>query len=53
LMGHGLEGELEGEEGEYPVPPNFEFEDDGRESPFRRYKHGAPLHNVVEEEEEG
>jgi len=53
LMGHGLGGELEGEEGEYPVPPNFEFEDDGRESPFRRYKHGAPLHNVVEEEEEG
>ncbi|KAH9979484.1 hypothetical protein BGW80DRAFT_1435011 [Lactifluus volemus] len=31
-------------------PPNFEFEQ-GRESPYR-YVHGAPLHNVVEEEEE-
>jgi len=31
-------------------PPNVEFES-GRESPFR-YVHGAPLHNVVEEEEE-
>lgn len=31
-------------------PPNLDF-DHGRESPYR-YVHGAPLHNVVEEEEE-
>jgi hypothetical protein len=45
----GPEEGLEGDE--YVVPPNFEFElDDGRDSPYR-YVHGAPLHNVVEEEE--
>ncbi|KAI9507647.1 hypothetical protein F5148DRAFT_1306912 [Russula earlei] len=40
------------EEEESMVQPSFNFdEDDGRNSPYR-YKHGAPLHNVVEEEEE-
>ncbi|KAH9987661.1 hypothetical protein BJV74DRAFT_978753 [Russula compacta] len=43
-------GELEGEILEYAEPTNFEL-DPGRESPYR-YVHGAPLHNVVEEEEE-
>ena len=50
----GQEGELEPEVEEggegYMEPPNFDF-DHGRESPYR-YVHGAPLHNVVEEEEE-
>jgi hypothetical protein len=50
----GQEGELEPEVeeggGELMEPPNFDF-DHGRESPYR-YVHGAPLHNVVEEEEE-
>ena len=48
----GTEAEVEGEgEGEELVePPNLHF-DSGRESPYR-YVHGAPLHNVVEEEEE-
>jgi hypothetical protein len=43
---------VEEEEGEFtePEPHNFEF-DHGRDSPYR-YVHGAPLHNVVEEEEE-
>ena len=54
VMGPGQGGELElvDEEGggEFMEPPNFEF-DHGRESPYR-YVHGAPLHNVVEEEEE-
>jgi len=50
-LDHGGEPEA-GEEG-YLDPPLLELDDgDGRESPFRRYKHGAPLHNVVEEEEE-
>jgi len=42
--------ELEGFGEDYIEPPNFEL-DHGRESPYR-YIHGAPLHNVVEEEEE-
>jgi hypothetical protein len=50
----GGQGELvpEDEEGAGGLiePPNFDF-DHGRESPYR-YVHGAPLHNVVEEEEE-
>jgi len=41
---------LEGGGEDYVEPPNFEF-DHGRESPHR-YIHSAPLHNVVEEEEE-
>jgi hypothetical protein len=46
----GPEDGLEGDE--YVMPPNFDFElDHGRDSPYR-YVHGAPLHNVVEEEEE-
>ena len=48
VLGEMLEGE--GENLEYAEPTNFEF-DHGRESPYR-YVHGAPLHNVVEEEEE-
>ncbi|KAI0249408.1 hypothetical protein BJV78DRAFT_1228260 [Lactifluus subvellereus] len=36
---------------EFTEPPNLEFAAPGRDSPFR-YVHGAPLHNVVEEEEE-
>jgi len=44
------EDELEGDGEDYVEPPNFEL-DHGRDSPFR-YIHGAPLHNVVEEEEE-
>jgi hypothetical protein len=47
-MGH--EDELEGDGEVYVELPNFEF-DYGWDSPFR-YAHGAPLHNVVEEEEE-
>jgi hypothetical protein len=47
-MGH--EDELEGDGEDYVEPTNFEF-DHGRDSPFRSV-HGAPLHNVVEEEEE-
>lgn len=46
----GLEEELEAEADGFMAPPNLEF-DHGRDSPFR-YVHGAPLHNVVEEEEE-
>jgi hypothetical protein len=47
----GLEGaEWEGEEEELAEPPHPDF-DHGRDSPYR-YVHGAPLHNVVEEEEE-
>ncbi|KAA1476451.1 hypothetical protein DENSPDRAFT_884344 [Dentipellis sp. KUC8613] len=37
-------------EGDYMEPPRLDF-DEGRQSPYR-YVHGAPLHNVVEEEEE-
>ncbi|TFY53287.1 hypothetical protein EVG20_g10185, partial [Dentipellis fragilis] len=37
-------------EGEFMEPPRLDF-DEGRQSPYR-YVHGAPLHNVVEEEEE-
>ena len=44
------EGELEGFGEDNGEPPNFEL-DHGRESPYR-YIHGAPLHNVVEEEED-
>ena len=52
VMGQGGELEPEGEEGGggFMEPPNFD-PDHGRESPYR-YVHGAPLHNVVEEEEE-
>ena len=51
VMGQGGELEPEDEEGDGLIePPNFDF-DHGRESPYR-YVHGAPLHNVVEEEEE-
>jgi hypothetical protein len=46
----GQEEVLEQEGDEYIEPPNFDF-DHGRDSPYR-YVHGAPLHNVVEEEEE-
>jgi len=51
-MGQGQELEPSEEVGGdgFMEPPNFEF-DSGRESPYR-YVHGAPLHNVVEEEEE-
>ena len=35
---------------DYVEPPNFEF-GHGRDTPYW-YVHGAPLHNVVEEEEE-
>jgi hypothetical protein len=46
-----VEAEVEGGDAEELVePPNLDF-DHGRESPYR-YVHGAPLHNVVEEEEE-
>ena len=42
---------FEDEEGEMePVPP-FTASEMGRASPMR-YVHGAPLHNVLEEEEE-
>jgi len=44
------EEELEGDGEDYVEPPNLDF-DNGRDSPLR-YIHGAPLHNVVEEEEE-
>ena len=47
-MDQGDELESFGED--YVEPPNFEL-DHGRESPYR-YIHGAPLHNVVEEEED-
>lgn len=52
VMGQGGELEPEDEEGGdgHIEPPNFDF-DHGRDSPYR-YVHGAPLHNVVEEEEE-
>ena len=52
VMGQGGELEPEAEEGADGLiePPNLDF-DHGRESPYR-YVHGAPLHNVVEEEEE-
>ena len=46
----GLEEELEAKGDGYMAPPNLEI-DHGRDSPFR-YVHGAPLHNVAEEEEE-
>jgi len=42
--------ELEGFGEDYTEQPNFEL-DHCRQSPYR-YIHGAPLHNVVEEEEE-
>jgi hypothetical protein len=38
------------EDEEYMEPSNLELEQ-GKESPYR-YVHGAPLHNVVGEEEE-
>ena len=44
------EDELEGDREDYVEPPNLDF-DHSRDSPFR-YIHGAPLHNMVEEEEE-
>jgi hypothetical protein len=47
----GVEGELGpvGADGdELMEPPNIDF-DHGRDSPYR-YIHGAPLHNVAEEE---
>jgi len=47
-MGQLEEVELEGDGEDYVQPPNFEF-DHGRDSPFR-YIHGAPFHDVVEEE---
>jgi hypothetical protein len=52
VMGEGGELVPEDEEGGGGLvePPNFDF-DHGRDSPYR-YVHGAPLHNVVEEEEE-
>jgi hypothetical protein len=40
---------VEGEES--MEPPNLDLDQEGRSSPYR-YVHGAPLHNVVEEEEE-
>jgi len=43
------EEELEGVGEDFVESPNSDF-DHGRDSPFR-YIHGAPLHNVVEEEE--
>jgi len=43
------EDELEGDGEDYVEPPNLDL-DHGRDSPFR-YIHGAPLHNVMEEEE--
>ena len=46
----GIEWEGEGEGEELAEPPHHDF-DHGRDSPYR-YVHGAPLHNVVEEEEE-
>jgi hypothetical protein len=47
-VGHAEELAADGDE--CIEPPNLDF-DHGRDSPFR-YVHGAPLHNVVEEEEE-
>jgi len=44
------EDELEGDGEDYVEPPNLDFYH-GQDSPFR-YIHGAPLHDVVEEEEE-
>ncbi len=44
------ESEAEAESAELMEPPNLDI-DQGRSSPYR-YVHGAPLHNVVEEEEE-
>jgi len=44
------EDELDEDGGDYVEPPNFDF-DHGRDDPYR-YVHGAPLHNVVEEEGE-
>ncbi|KIJ67450.1 hypothetical protein HYDPIDRAFT_25903 [Hydnomerulius pinastri MD-312] len=38
-------------EPDHLTPPHTLFEDSGRNSPAR-YVHGAPLHNVLEEEEE-
>jgi len=46
LEEEGLEGDGE----DYVEPPNLDF-DHGRDSPFL-YIRGAPLHNMVEEEEE-
>ena len=49
----GVEGELGpvGADGDELIePPNIDL-DHGRDSPYR-YIHGAPLHNVAEEEEE-
>jgi hypothetical protein len=49
-MGPGKELEPENERGgEFTEPSNFDF-GHGRDSSYR-YVHGAPLHNVVEEEE--
>ncbi|KIJ08807.1 hypothetical protein PAXINDRAFT_172769 [Paxillus involutus ATCC 200175] len=38
-------------EADFLTPPNTVFDESGRNSPGR-YVHGAPLHNVIEEEEE-
>ena len=45
------ETELERDGGDYVELPNFDF-GHGRGSQYR-YVLGAPLHNVVEEEEDG
>jgi len=49
-LGLEVNEEVEGDGDGLTEPPNFDI-DHGRESPYR-YVHGAPLHNVVEEEEE-
>ena len=38
--------------GELMEPPSLDLDPQGRSSSPYRYVHGAPLHNVVEEEEE-
>jgi len=48
-MGQLEEDELEVDGEDFVEPRNFKF-DHGRDSPLR-YNHGAPLHNVVKEEE--
>ena len=40
------------EDGELMVPPSLDLDPQGRCSSPYRYVHGAPLHNVVKEEEE-
>ena len=40
------------EDGELMEPPSLDLDPQGRSSSPYRYVHGAPLHNVVEEEEE-